>query len=93
LNHGDEIKITLLYIKGTTDKIARILKKGNIRVIFTPPNTLKGMLDCAKDVIDPKHHKGVYTVEFCTLGGVPHVLMTSLAHEERTLHFVPCTFV
>jgi hypothetical protein len=32
-------------------------------------------------------------VEFCTLGGVPHVLMTSLAHERRTLHFVPCTFV
>jgi hypothetical protein len=32
-------------------------------------------------------------VEFCTLGGVPHVLMTSLAPEGRTLHFVPCTFV
>jgi hypothetical protein len=64
----DEIKkIMLPYIKGTTDKITRILKKGNIRVIFTPPNTLKDMLDCAKDIIDPKHHKGVYTIP-CSCG-------------------------
>jgi hypothetical protein len=32
-------------------------------------------------------------VEFCTLGGVPHVFVTSLAHVGWTLHFVPCTFV
>lgn len=50
------------HIKGTTDKIAKDLKKGNVRVTFTPPNTLKGMLDCAKDAADPKHQKGVYTI-------------------------------
>jgi hypothetical protein len=33
------------------------------------------------------------SVEFCTLGGVPHVLLTSLAHVGWTIHFVPCTFI
>jgi hypothetical protein len=35
-------------------KKKKILKKhkGNVRVTFDPPNTLKGPLDCAKYVID-----------------------------------------
>jgi hypothetical protein len=32
-------------------------------------------------------------VEICTLGGVPHVLLSSLAHVGRFRHFVPSTFV
>jgi hypothetical protein len=46
--------IKLPYIQGTTDKIANILRKKQIRVTFSPPNTLRRMLDCAKDQIDPK---------------------------------------
>lgn len=34
-------KISLPYIKGTTNKIAGILTKHNIMVAFTPPNTIK----------------------------------------------------
>ena len=33
--------INLPYIKGTIEKIAKILKRGNIRVSFSPPNTLR----------------------------------------------------
>jgi len=57
----------LPYIKGSTHKITRILRKGNIMAIFTTPNTLKDMLDYAKDVIDPKLQKVVYTIP-CSCG-------------------------
>ena len=33
-------------------------------VAFTPPNTIKNMLDSAKDLLDPKNHKGVYLVPY-----------------------------
>jgi hypothetical protein len=38
------------------------LKKGNIGVAFSPPNTIKGMVDSAKDPIEPNMHKGVYSI-------------------------------
>ena len=31
-----------------------------IRVVFSPPNSLKTMLEKSKDPIDLRHHKGVY---------------------------------
>jgi len=62
-------RISLPYIKGTTDKIARVLTKHSIMVAFTPPNTIKNMLDFAKDLIDPKNHKGVYSIP-CSCGKV-----------------------
>jgi UDP-N-acetyl-D-mannosaminuronate dehydrogenase len=52
-NDNEEGKnINLPYIKGTTEKITRILKKGNIKVSFSPPGTLRKMLDHAKDAIN-----------------------------------------
>jgi hypothetical protein len=59
--------IILPYIKGTTDKIAKILKKGNIKVSFSFPNTIKNLLDHAKDTIDPRKQKGVYSIP-CSCG-------------------------
>jgi len=49
--------IILPYIKGTTNTFANILKKGNIKVSFSPPNTIKNLLDHAKDSIEPKKEK------------------------------------
>ena len=46
-------RITLPYIHGTTNKIANILKKKNIWVAFTPPNSVRTLLDKAKDPVDP----------------------------------------
>ena len=60
-------KITLPYIHGTTNKIANVLRKKNIRVSFGPPNSLRTKLDKAKDPIDPKHQKGVYKTP-CSCG-------------------------
>ena len=55
-------RITLPYIHGTTNKIANVLRKRNIRVVFSLPNSLRTMLDKAKDPIDLKHHKVVYRI-------------------------------
>ena len=60
-------RVTLPYIHGTTNKIANILKKKNIRVVFAPPNSVRTLLDKAKDPIDLKHHKGVYKTP-CSCG-------------------------
>ena len=49
----DGTKITLPYIKGTIDVVARILHKRNIRVTFAPPNLVDRMLDSSKDTIEP----------------------------------------
>jgi hypothetical protein len=49
--------INLPYIKGTTNNIAKIPKKGNIKVSFSPPNTTNNLLDHAKDTINPKNKK------------------------------------
>jgi hypothetical protein len=58
-----EIKrFSLLYIKGLSEKIAKILRKGDIHLDFSPINTIKTMLDSAKDQIDPNLHKGVYVI-------------------------------
>ena len=42
------------------NKIANILRKKNIKLEFSPPNSLRTMLDKAKDPIDPKKQKCVY---------------------------------
>ena len=38
----------LLYIKGTTDKLAKTLKRNKIQAFFTPPNTIRNMVDSLK---------------------------------------------
>ena len=53
---------TLPYIHGTTEKIAKILRKRKISVSFSPPNSLRNFLDTAKDPIDKKLQKGVYEI-------------------------------
>ena len=53
-------KIIVPCIHGTTKKIANVIRKKNIRVTFSPPNSLRSMLDKYKDPFDLKHHKGVY---------------------------------
>ena len=50
-------KTTLPYIHGTIDKIAKILRKRNISVSFSPPNSLINFPDSAKDPIDKKTPK------------------------------------
>ena len=64
----DEVaRITLPCIKGTTNIIAKILRKTNINVTFSPLNTIKKMLDQAKDKVDPNRRTGVYVIP-CSCG-------------------------
>lgn len=46
----DEIgNITIPYIKGTIAKLKKTLRKKKINITFSPHNTIKKMLDQAKD--------------------------------------------
>ena len=49
------------------DKLAKTLKRKNFRVIFTPPNTIRKIVDSLKDPIDPSAYKGVYSIP-CSCG-------------------------
>ena len=53
--------ITLPYIKGTTDRISRILHKHNYRISFKPHQTIKDQLQNPKQKI-PLEHQGVYSI-------------------------------
>ena len=57
-------KISLPYIKGTIDRIAKILRKQDIPVPFTPPNTIGKMVESTKDQVDLRNQKGVYIIPF-----------------------------
>ena len=55
-------RIFLPYIKGTTDKLAKTLKRNKIQTFFTPPNTIRNMVNSLKDPINPKTYKGMYSI-------------------------------
>jgi len=57
-----EHKAFLPYIQGTTDKIAKHLKKKNIDSVFSPPNNIRKLLRSVKDPVDPSLKKGVYLI-------------------------------
>ena len=55
-------KVFLPYIKGTTDRLSKTLKRHKIQVFFTPPNTIRNLVDSLKDPIEPEAYKGVYSI-------------------------------
>ncbi|XP_018401736.1 PREDICTED: uncharacterized protein LOC108778909 [Cyphomyrmex costatus] len=59
----------LPYIKGTTDRIGRILNKHNIRTIFKPPRKIDQILRNPKDQRPPLSSAGVYKIP-CSCGKV-----------------------
>ena len=63
------VEIVLPYIRGTTDKIEKILRRRNLKVCFSPPNSIRNMLDFSKDPIEPKLLQGVYAIP-CSCGKV-----------------------
>ena len=62
-------KAFLPYIQGTIDKIAKVLKQKQIKTSFSPPNSLRNLLDKSKDPIDPKLRKGIYAIP-CSCGEI-----------------------
>ena len=48
-------------------RLSKTLGKRGFRVWFTPPNSIKKMVDSLKDPIEPKYFKGVYSIPcFCS---------------------------
>ena len=64
IEYENTFGIVLSYIWGTTDKIAKILRRRNLKVCFSPSNSIRNMLDFSKDPIEPKLLQGVYTIPF-----------------------------
>ncbi len=59
----------ILFVVPCIYGIANILYKKRISVAFSPTNTLRKLLDHAKDPLDPKKGKGVYSIP-CDCGKV-----------------------
>jgi hypothetical protein len=60
--NNDVSKVFLPYIQGTTNKLARILKKKSIGATFKPLNTIRNSLRPVKYHVDPIEQKGVYMI-------------------------------
>ncbi|XP_018312914.1 uncharacterized protein [Mycetomoellerius zeteki] len=59
----------LPYVKGTTDRIGKILNKHNIRTIFKPPRKIEQILRNPKNQRSPLSSAGVYKIP-CSCGKV-----------------------
>jgi len=69
------------YIQGTTDRIARILKRFDIPSTFRPLRTIRNSLRSVKDPVDPKNMKGVYLIP-CSCG-TPYIGETGRSIQQR----------
>ena len=62
---SDERILSILpYVKGTTDRIGRILNKYNVRTIFKPPKKIGQILRNPKDQRPPLSCAGVYKISY-----------------------------
>ncbi len=73
--------VQLPFIQGTTNKIARILRKHNISLTFRPFNTIGRSLRSVKDVLNPKNMKGVCLIS-CSYG-TPYIGETGHSINQR----------
>lgn len=75
------------FIQGTTNKIARTLRKDKVPSTFRPLNTIKSSLRSMKDHVDPKNMKGVYLIPFSCrtpyIGDTGHSINERI-HEHAT---------
>jgi len=74
-------RVHLPFFQGTTDKIARILKKHNVHMTFRPFNTIHKSLRLVKDPIDPRDMKRVYIIP-CSCG-TPYIGDTGRSINQR----------
>jgi hypothetical protein len=55
-----EQKVVLPYVQVPCEKIAKILRKKNIRTTLQLPHTTRSLLKSVKDPLDHQLHKGIY---------------------------------
>ena len=73
--------VHLPFIQGTTDKIARILRKHSVTLTFKPLRMIWNSLRSVKDPICPKEGKGVYLI-LCSCG-TPYIGETGRSISQR----------
>lgn len=78
--------VHVLFIPGTTNKIAKILRKHKVASTFRPLNTIWSSLSSIKDPVDPKNIKGVYVTP-CSCG-TPYIGETGLSINQRICEHV-----
>jgi hypothetical protein len=66
-DQNSNIKAFLPYIRGVTDKIAKVLKRKEIMTSFKPLITIRQRMKSVKDPIDNRQEKGIYKVS-CSCG-------------------------
>jgi hypothetical protein len=86
---SDQKKAFLPYIKGTTDRIGNILRKFQIRTIFSPHVQIKHLLKTVKDRT-PLQVEGVYRIPCQTcgknyIGETGRSVKTRLEEHERAI--------
>ena len=74
------------YIKGVTDKIAKVLKKKDTKTSFKTVQTIKQKMRPIKNPIDHKQCRGGYKVscscELCYIGETGHSFNTSIKEHK-----------
>ncbi|EEB19020.1 predicted protein [Pediculus humanus corporis] len=81
-NHKHNNKVFLPYIKGVTDRIAKLLTKRNISTVFLPTAKIANLLNNPKDILPPTDYPGIYKIP-CHCGKV-YIGMTSRSVRART---------
>jgi hypothetical protein len=64
INYEGDRKVVLPHFQGTSENIAIILRKKNIKTIFQPPRTIRSVISSLTDLIDHKLQKRVYNIPF-----------------------------
>lgn len=80
------LEFIFLFIQGTTDKIARILKNHKSPSTFRPLSTIRSSLQSVKDPVNPKDGKGVYVIP-CSYG-TPYISETGRSINQRIYEHV-----
>jgi uncharacterized protein (UPF0335 family) len=73
--------VTLPYVKGTTEKIARLLRKHKIKTAHKPHKKIKDFINSPKEPIEAKNKCGIYKIN-CNCG-LSYIGQTGRRIEER----------
>ena len=62
-------KVSLSYVKGTMEKLAKMFRRKGIKVAFAPPNIIGNMVDSTKDPVKLGSCQGGFSIP-CSCGKV-----------------------
>jgi hypothetical protein len=88
-DQNPNLKAFLPYIRGVTDKIAKVLKRKEIKISFKPLITIRQRMNSVKDPIDQQQGKGIYKVSFscgkCYIGETGRSFQVRIKEHEADI--------